>query len=161
MPDADVAGALSRLEMAPLGALVPLAPGLSARKGAVSAFEPALDSSVVPDVCPLAIAYLFLACVLGRAIYTPKLQPVRDALALNSHPESAWKVEALIAQRSYEPWHGLAVERILPHFVVQIRLFAQLAWLVHFTSVRGNAKSAGLAYRGNLEGEELVARIAG
>lgn len=148
--------ALSRHDNAPMGEYVPLGFGVAVRKGAVSEFDAMLDEPLVTETCPLAIAYLFLACVVGKTIYAAALQPVRDSLTARTADSAAWKVDWRIVRIPYEPWHGIAVDAIEPHVVIQIRLFAQIAWHVHFTQVRGNASSAGLAYRVDLDGTESI-----
>ena len=132
----NIAAALDRLDEAPDGNLVQLAPGLAARKGSVTFFQPDLSvTPLVPDTCPLAIAYRFLALsAAGPSIYAPTFDAVRAAL--RGEPDTdGWHVDWRVADRPHEPWHGLAISRFQPHVVVHVRLFGQLVWDVAFTTV--------------------------
>jgi hypothetical protein len=142
----QIAGALRRVGDAPIGELVDLGFGMSARRGGTSSFAPDLaGGNLVRNECFLAIGYRFLALAVGSAIYHPSLNGVRQAL-LGNGPGSGWRVEWLHVRRPHEPWHGLAVKQLEPHVVVQVRLFAQLAWEVHFEIIRAPAPSTRLQY---------------
>lgn len=132
--ETEVAAALAKHDAAPRDVVVELVPGLTVRKGSADRYELPYAEHLVADECLLGIAYLFLALGIGTAIYAPELGAVRAVL----HGEAAhdvWKVEALRAERPCEPWHGLAVDDVEPHIVIQIRLFGRLAWRVHLSRI--------------------------
>ena len=116
------------------GQRVDVAPGFAIRKGSFAGFDPSLSSPLVPDLCAVSIAYLWAALAVGKAIYGPALDPVRRALR-GGDAAASFGVEPLRAACDYEPWHGLVVQRSKPNLVAQIRLFGQIAWLVHFAQV--------------------------
>jgi hypothetical protein len=133
--DPEITAALAKHDNAADGEVVPVARELAVRKGYVDAFSLPFSEPFVPDVCSLAIAYLFLAVAVGgKAIYMPALVPVRATLRGASESEG-WSVESLRADRPYEPWHGLAIDAIEPRVVVQIRLFGHIAFRVTFSAV--------------------------
>jgi hypothetical protein len=142
---AKIEAARRRIEQAPVDIRTPVAPGVAIKKGRAANVLPNLNAQFAPDTCYLSIAYLFLALLLGKTIYDPALQPVRDALT-GAHDSRAWTVEPFMTRRNYEPWHGLAFEVEQPDLTVHIRLFGRLAWLVHFTDVRAPAASKAPSY---------------
>jgi hypothetical protein len=146
--DTAIAAALQRLDDAPDGHLVHVAAGLAVRKGSVTAFTPDLSAaSVVPETCPLAISYRFLALTAaGQSIYAPAFEGVRAALRGEPNTDG-WCVDSRVADRPHQPWHGLAISQLEPHIVVQLRLFGQLAWNVAFTTTALDRKPDITAYQ--------------
>jgi hypothetical protein len=145
--DSQIAAALHRLDEASQRDLVRVAPGLAARKGSVTVLAPDLSASpLVPDTCPLAIAYRFLALsAAGPSIYVPDFDGVRAAL--RGEPNTVgWRVDWRVANRPHEPWHGLAISQLQPHVVVHLRLFGQMAWDVAFTTVALSRSPETTAY---------------
>ena len=111
-----------------------LAHGVETIKWAVEKIEPDLSSSrLLTPLVPLKIAYEFIACHLGTAIYdeTLQIQEIRTALldSIKDHP--SFEVERLEAPE-YKPFHGICFEGNDPHGKVLIRLFGRLAFRVHF-----------------------------
>ena len=111
-----------------------LALGVEATKWAVEKIDPDLSSSSpLTPLVPLKIAYEFIACHLGTAIYDEalQLQEIRTTLleSIKDHP--SFEVERLAASE-YKPFHGICFEGNDPHGKVLIRLFGWLAFRVHF-----------------------------
>jgi hypothetical protein len=156
---AEIAAALERLEAAPLGALVELGRGVAFRHGAVTAFSPELASAyLVPAACLVAVAYRYLALVAGRAVFAAPLDGVRRGLLAGLVDDTA-SVDVLLAERPYEPWHGLAVLTTWP-VVIDVRLFGRLAWHVTFSGVGLADDYRGAAYRLDLvQNEESFAVV--
>lgn len=121
-------------------------------------FQRTYDEPLVPTVVPLGIAYLFLACCIGDAIYNDVFQPARDALsrAFDGDEEASdgWQIEHLAnADRITEPMLGLAYEEYRGEAVVRVVIFRWLVWRVHFP--RAPAPAARLHYARFLDiGEE-------
>ena len=111
-----------------------LAIGVEAIRWAVEKIDPDLSSSSpLTPLVPLKIAYEFIACHLGTAIYdeTLQIQEIRTTLleGIKEHP--SFEVERLEAPE-YKPFHGICFEGNDPHGKVLIRLFGRLAFRVHF-----------------------------
>ena len=88
---------------------------------------------------PLKIAYEFLACHLGAAIYdnARQMSDLRMVLSDRIEEHSCYSVERLSAQE-YKPFHGIVFEGNAPHAKVLIRLFGWLALRVHFHNLAVN-----------------------
>lgn len=156
----EIEQAVSAHDRAGEGELVRPADGLAVRKGSATRFDPVLSAPLVDPRCPLAMAYLFLGLLLGRTIYDPVLEPVREALDDGPSTDS-WHVESLRAGRSYEAWHGLTVEMVEPYVTVQIRLFGHIAWRVHFAAI-SIPRAASAMYRVDLKnGQEHWSPVGG
>jgi len=127
--------ALSKFDSAPLDERVELEPGLAIVKWSVVSVQPDLSGSSLDPLLPLKIAFEFLACHLGSAIYdtAPPFEAIRESLRTGVLDESI-EVEFLGAQRE-QPLHGLLFEGNSPYARVQIRLFGSLAYRVHFKNL--------------------------
>lgn len=127
------AEAIRLLDDAPENMRVAVAPGLEVVKWEVTKLELALDGPLMDPVVPLKVAFEFLACHLGTAVYeeTPPLDEVRRALASGQIDPSWVAVERLTAEKA-RPFHGITFEGNEPHARVQIRFFGKLAFRVHF-----------------------------
>lgn len=145
----EVEAAIARVEAAPRGERVPVAPGIEAKKGSTASFLPALRRPFAPDLCYLGIAYLFVALNLGVTIYHGRFQRFRDALQ-GSYGPYAWTVTPASADRGYEPWHGLRLIPESPELEVEIRLFGSASWSVGFGNVGIVAQARRQAYRQDL-----------
>lgn len=112
---------------------VRLAPGLEVVKWSIAKLEPLLEGPLMDPVVPLKIAFEFLACHLGTAVYdeAAPLKEIRRTLNGAVVNAAHVTVERLHAQ-NYEPFHGIVFEGNEPHSRVQIRLFGWLAFRVHF-----------------------------
>jgi ATP-dependent exoDNAse (exonuclease V) alpha subunit len=150
---AEITHALAIHDKAAIGEVVSLGRELKIRKGQVGRFEPDLShGGRVGDECLLAIAYRFLAIGLGAALYSPALDGVRAALS-GRGGYADWQVEWLIAARPHEPWHGIAIRKLTPQVVVEIRLFGQISWDVTFTTVALTSAPRATVYEIALDGE--------
>jgi hypothetical protein len=99
-----------------------------------------------------------LALVAGRAVFTARLDGVRQGL-LSGVVDNTAVVEVLTAQRPYEPWHGLAVLTTRP-VVIDVRLFGRLAWHVTFSGVGLADNYRGAVYQLDLaQNEESFAVV--
>ena len=108
--------------------------GVEATKWSVERLEPDLSSnSPLTPLVPLKIAYEFIACHLGTAIYDEALQmqEIRTALLENIKDHPSFEIEPLKAPE-YKPFHGICFEGNDPYGKVLIRLFGRLAFRVHF-----------------------------
>lgn len=134
------AGAISetllRLELAPENTRVALASGLEAVKWSIERIEPELDGPLLTHVLPLKSAYEFLALHLNNAVYedVPSLSAARNALLSGEMDATHLLVERLYAYMA-KPFHGIAFEGNSPYAKVQVRLFGQLAFRVHFKTL--------------------------
>lgn len=125
--------ALRRFEEAPENERVSLAPGLEVVKWTVERIEPALSRSVLlSPLVPLKIAYEFLACHLGTAVYdnASQISELRLVLRDRIYCHPCYSVERLSASE-YKPFHGIVFEGNDPYAKVLIRLFGWLAFRVH------------------------------
>jgi hypothetical protein len=91
------------------------------------------DSRLMSPLVPLKIAFEFLACHLGTAIYDEahQLQELRTALCEMVEDDPCFEVERLHATE-YKPFHGVCFEGNAPYARVLIRLFGWLGFRVHF-----------------------------
>lgn len=148
--------ARERVEAAPLGVRTQVAPGLAVKHGEANAVSPDLRGPIAAEESFLAIAFLYLALNVGRAIYSPGFESVRHTLL--GQRKRGWSVTPMFAGRSYEPFHGLALESWRFGLTVQIRLFGRLAWLVSFDGLALPEGFVPTWYRLDLDsGEESFA----
>ena len=126
--------ALRRFDEAPENKKIQIAAGLEIAKWRIDRIQPDFNKSpLMNPLVPLKIAYEFVACHVGRAIYEdiPPLADLRRAF-VNLDPDTGpFQVERLHAAE-YRPFHGICLEGNNPHASVQIRLFGWLAFRVHF-----------------------------
>ena len=126
--------ALRAFDEAPENKRVKIAPGLEIVKWRIDKIIPDYSNSpLMNPVIPLKIAYEFMACHLGTAIYND-VQPLNDIRQsikkLNSDCEH-YIIERLHATE-YKPFHGICFEGNNPYASFQIRLFGWLAFRVRF-----------------------------
>ena len=136
LPDAKVAAALRSFEEAPENIKLILSPGIEAVKWSVTGLRPSLDGPLLNLLVPVKSAYEFLALHVGTAICqdTPSLSAIRKVLHETRLDTRHVEVERLHAQDA-KPFHGLVFEGNIPYAKVQVRLFGQLAFRVHFKSL--------------------------
>ena len=130
----QISVALRELEEAPNDHSVILTPWLSVTKWSEEKITPDLtNNKIMNPLVPLKIAFEFLACHVGTAIYNENqhLNQLRAALREGTKDDPCFKVERLFASE-YKPFHGICFEGNDPHARVQIRLFGHLAFRVHF-----------------------------
>ena len=138
---------------------VEAAPGVFVKNWPIQEIKP--DTSKTGTISPLLpaiIAFEFLALHVGDAICGDEsgLSEMRDIFRNRDEDSRALKVERLHAQVAYpSPFHGIALEEKTPYAKVQIRLFAKLAFRVHFRHIGLDAPS--FQYTHELEsGKEFV-----
>jgi len=125
--------ALRLFDDAPDDRRIQIAPGLEMGKWSVKEIQPDLSKPLMDPVVPLKMAYEFLTCHLGTAVYdeAPQIEEVRQVLRGRGEPDLCCRVDRLRAD-AYEPLHGLCFEGNNPHATVQICLFGWLRYEVHF-----------------------------
>ena len=126
--------------------------------------QPIFASGVLlgPDEAYLGIAYLWLACNAGPAIYAEKLHGVREALLGEiATRDGSWRVERFQTTRGgkprqSEPWHRLVMSQKTP-IAIDVTLFGRWFYRITFATVGWPGPRGG--YRLNLETgkEEAVA----
>jgi hypothetical protein len=134
--EGSISESLQRLERAPENTRVTLAGGLEVVKWSIERIEPALGGVLLSPMVPLKSAYEFLALHLNSAVYeeVPALAAARDALSGGPVDPTHLLVERLHAPTA-RPLHGIAFEGNSPYANVQVRLFGQLAFRVHFKTL--------------------------
>ena len=126
--------ALKKIDEAPENKKVEVAPGLEIVKWRIDRIQPDFNKSpLMNPLVPLKVAYEFIACHLGKAIYEdiPSLADIRRALVSLDPDTGPFRVERLHAE-NYKPLHGICFEGNDPYASVQIRLFGWLAFRVNF-----------------------------
>jgi hypothetical protein len=134
-PPTPLEDALRKFDSAPSDERVEIAPGLEIVKWTILRIQPDPSGTPLNPLLPLKIAFEFLACHLGAAIYDSvrPLEVIRESLRSGALDESV-HVEFLRAERE-QPLHGLLFEGNDPYARVQVRLFGNLAYRVHFKNL--------------------------
>ena len=125
--------ALKRFEEAPENERITIGYGIEAVKWTIERIEPDLSKCVLlSPLVPLKIAYEFLACHLGTAVYDEANQMAELRMVLRERMEKhpCFSVERLTSSE-YKPFHGIVFEGNDPYARVLIRLFGWLAFRVH------------------------------
>lgn len=127
--------ALRRFDAACADERTEIAPTIDIVDWNISKIEPDLSGPRLNPLVPIKIAFEFLACHLGSAIYEegPPFDAVRQSLHSGQLHDSL-EVESLQAKRSNYV-HGIVFEGNQPHAKVQVRLFGKLAYRVHFRNL--------------------------
>lgn len=128
-----LAEALQKFDESPDNEHVEVVPGLEVVKWSVEKIAIDLsDSRPMSSLVPLKIAFEFLACHLGAAIYdnAAQLLEIRQVLRGEVEGASCFRVDRLTAPE-YKPFHGICFEGNKPHAHVLIRLFGRIAFRVH------------------------------
>ena len=126
--------AIERFDQAREDQKVEIHPGLEVVKWSIERIEPDITKSPPMNaLVPLKMAFEFLACHLGAAIYdtSEQLDEIRRVLAEGDTESECIRVERLHAERN-QAFHGLCFEGNKPCAQVQIRLFGRLAFRVYF-----------------------------
>lgn len=133
LTDEEKASAMRRFAEAPENMKVTLSPGIDFVKWSVTGLRPSLDGPMLNPLIPVKSAYEFLALLVGTAIYqdTPALAAIRKSLSDGQLDSLHIEVERLHAPDS-KAFHGLLFEGNNPYAKVQVRLFGQLAFRIHF-----------------------------
>jgi hypothetical protein len=124
--------ALGTFDQAPEDERIKLAPNLEIIKWKLQKVEHNLSGPLINAVLPLKIAFEFLACHLGTAIYNDvaQLAEIREVLRSGDDASDSFHVDRLSSDE-YQPYHGLYFEGNDPHARVQIVLFGWLGFRVH------------------------------
>lgn len=150
--------AIPAFDDAPYNKRVEIAQGLEAIKWRVDRLEIDLAHAQSMDLLiPVKIAFEFLACHLGPAVYgdVPPLSQVKSALMKKKMNTDVLLVERLTSNK-YEPFHGIVFEGNDPYAKVQVRLFGWLAFRVHFLHL--SVSGPRYVYTHRLDsGEETIA----
>lgn len=127
--------ALRKFDSAPPDERVEVEPGLEIVKWTVSRVQLDLSGPRLNPLLPLKIAFEFLGCHIGAAIYdpAPPLEAIRESLR-SGQLDGSVEIEFLRAERE-QPLHGLLFEGNHPYARVQLRLFGKLAYRVHFKNL--------------------------
>lgn len=134
MEDFQILESLQTFDEAPENHPVALAPGLEIVNWATNSIRLDFSNSrLMSSLVPLKIAFEFLACHLGTAVYdeAPQINDFRRVLREEYEDDPCFKVDRLNAA-DYKPFHGICFEGNDPHARVLIRLFGWLAFRVHF-----------------------------
>jgi hypothetical protein len=125
--------ALARLVSAAENERVEIAPGIEVVKWEVTGLQLCLNGPLMNPIVPVKIAYEFLACHLGNAVYESDapLVNTRQAL-LEGDLDSSWISVDRLEAKTLRPIHGIVFEGNTPHATVQVRFFGKLAFRVHF-----------------------------
>jgi hypothetical protein len=145
--------ALAKFDQAPENERIKMAPDLEIIKWSLQKVEHDLSKPLIDAVLPLKIAFEFLACHLGTAIYNDvqQLAEIRELLRSGDGHYDSFHVDRLNADE-YQPYHGLYFEGNDPHARVQIVLFGWLGFRVHF--YRLALGGPRLMYTHNIESNE-------
>jgi hypothetical protein len=164
----EIREALRRLDAAQENARVTVAPGFDIIKWAVTSVDAALDGRLLvvrldggeerlqgAGISLLKIAYEYLALHLGAAVFDTLFSPIREALKRNDPSLCPYRVEWKRGGKP-APFHGLVVERKPPYLVIQIRLFGELVYRVHFPHLIPSERFTRCKYTHDLtSGEEV------
>jgi len=131
LSEPDIAAAIERFDTAPEGMLTQIAPGLAIRHGAVEVWDLPFDGARVSDVFPAAIAFHFLALRIGRAIYSPIFNALREELRAASDNPSEFVVESGLSSFGYRGTLIVGTEQTMPHTVIRVQCFGEFIWRVH------------------------------
>ncbi len=154
---ASLEEAFRTFDNAPENKKVEVAPDLEIVKWSVDNIQPDFNESpLMNPLVPLKIAYEFIACHLGTAIYNDlaPLNEIREALNHQEPDSKSFRVERLHA-KEYQPFHGICFEGNNPHASVQIRLFGWLAFRVHFLRIAVNGPQLKYTYDLEFENHDL------
>lgn len=133
----EVRSAIEKFEVAPLNEKVEIHPGLEIVTRQPSKVERDLSSAkLVEPLAMLKIAFEFMACHLGEAIYAEAWQfdEIRRALLGETAIPESCRITRLMASQ-FRPIHGLCNEGNNPHWSVQIRLLGLLVFRVEFLNI--------------------------
>jgi len=149
--------AVSSFDDAPDNKRVEIAPGLEAVKWRIDSLEVDLSHAEFMDpLIPAKIAFEFLACHVGSAIYDDilHLSQIRAVLKNRQMSSDVLFVERLTSNK-YEPFHGIVFEGNDPYAKIQVRLFGWLAFRVHLLHL--SVSGPRYAYTHRLDsGEEAI-----
>jgi uncharacterized protein YlaI len=131
--DIQITCAEQQIYEAPENSKLTLAPELEMVKWSITGLQPSLNGPSLNPLIPMKAAYEFLALSVGSAIYgdAPPLQAIRRSLLEDRVDTLQVEIERLDAPDA-KAFHGIVFEGNRPYAKVQLRLFGQLAFRVHF-----------------------------
>jgi hypothetical protein len=131
--DIQIMRAEQQIHEAPENSKLTLAPELEMVKWSITGLQPSFDGPSLDPLIPMKAAFEFLALSVGTAIYqdAPSLQAIRASLLGGHVDKQQAEIEKLHAPE-LKAFHGLVLEETRPYAKVQLRLFGQLAFRVHF-----------------------------
>lgn len=127
----DIAAALERFDAAPAGELTEIFPGLNIKHGSVESWDLPFDGGRVSEVFPAAIAVHFLALRIGRAIYSPVFNSLREQIRAASAEPTEFLVESGLSRLGYRGTLIVGIEQTMPHTVIRVQMFGEFVWRVH------------------------------
>ena len=131
----EIPSAIERFDGAPPNERIEIAPGIQVIDWQTEQVRPALElGETIPDAWPLKVAYAFLACCVGGAIYSGDFEIYRRLLLGDPSAGDAVLVEHLVGEH-LAPLHGLLLEPNAPHAIVQMRVFRRICYRVHFRRI--------------------------
>lgn len=130
---AQIASAMRHFEEGPENVKLSISASIEVVKWSVTGLRPSPEGPMLNPLIPVKSAYEFLALHVGAAIYqnTPSLAAIRQSLRNGQFDAQHLAIERLHAPDA-KPFHGLVFEGNHPYAKVQVRLFGQLAFRVHF-----------------------------
>jgi hypothetical protein len=144
-PEAQIEAALSLFDNAEAGVPVEIHGETFTRNEIEAEFGLPFDGEPVTDAFPSLIAFHFLAFAIGKTIYDPSLDALRDAIR-RGEPQSNWHVAESGLERKYEPRHLIGIAQCEPHVVVRVQLFGWNVWRVHFPKIALRGEPVGLLF---------------
>ncbi|MCP4408818.1 MAG: HNH endonuclease [Gammaproteobacteria bacterium] len=132
--DQEIKDAIAAWRAAPAGYTVNLGAGIKVRKWQGHPSIPTYDELPLSPLVPLKIAYEFTALLVGCAIYSPQLQPLRDVL-LKQDKDLAGRMVTDNWASSPDVFHGIAFEGNHEVAQFQVRFFGLLAYTVRFPKI--------------------------
>jgi hypothetical protein len=98
---------------------------------------PTYNEKCLDPLVPVKIAYEFAALLVGRMIYKPEFQFLRDLL-LSQNNAKAQELVNYSWAKSAEPFHGISFGGNNDVARFQVRIFGLLAYTVHFPRIAIN-----------------------
>jgi hypothetical protein len=135
--DSPLQEAMQKFDEAPPDTEVVISPEVKITKWSITTVKPDLNAiHVMNPLIPAKTAFEFLACHLGRAIYEDQkqLSAIRDCFDALVLSENVIRVERLYTN-DIKPYHGICFEGNDPYAKIQVRLFGNLAFRVHFLGI--------------------------
>lgn len=126
--------ALARWRSAAAGEVVVLGAGYSIKKWNNHPSSPTYTESELNPLVPLKMAYEFVALLIGGAIYSPKLQFLRDVLKKQDRKLAQGIVSYNWAGKA-DAFHGIIFEGNNDVAQFQVRILGLLAYTIRFPGI--------------------------
>ena len=131
----DVSSALARFRDARLNETVDLGRGVQAIPRHADGFRQALTGELMDDRLPLAVAYEFVAVLVGEQILDERLDGVRAALRSEGESDGFRVERGRSSRDGFEPVHIVSIRQATPSLIVDVRLFQWIWYAVHFPTI--------------------------